>query len=106
MKKKPSAADRPQFRRDLAKMLGDLKAEVGEVTPETVILCSRAADFDPAHNVLWEQEANKSHPREGVVCSFCRSAVVLSNDAFGRYSALDKKPVICCMQCLPQLATA
>jgi len=100
--KKPSAADRPQFRRDVAKMMGDLGVKVGE-PDDAVILCTRAEDWDPASNVLWENEANRSFVRDDVQCSTCNQTVVLSNHAYKRYLALDKKPRICCLACLPTL---
>jgi hypothetical protein len=99
---KPTAADRPQFRRDVAKMMVDLGVGVGE-PDDAVILCTRADDFDPASNVLWENEANKSAVRPDVRCSTCKHNVALSNHAYARYCALDKKPRICCTACLPTL---
>ncbi len=104
MKRKPTAADRPQFRRDVAKMMGELNVGVAEIAPDMTILCTRAADFDPASNVLWENEANKSAVRPDVRCSTCNETVAMSNHAYGRYAALDKKPRVCCLQCVTSLS--
>jgi hypothetical protein len=103
MARKPTAADRPQFRRDVAKMIGELGVKSAEVSPDMVILVTRASDFEPESNVLWELEANKSSVRSDVVCSTCKNTVAMSNDAYGKYSAFDRKPRICCTVCLPSL---
>jgi len=98
-KRKPTAADRPQFRRDMAKMMGELKVGVAEIEPDMVLLCTRASDFDPSQNVLWENTANKSAVRSDVQCFGCKSAMAMSNHAYERYTALDKKPRVVCIQC-------
>lgn len=103
MKKKLTAADRPQFHRDAAKMMDGLDIQIGEPDAAAVILCSRAVDFDPETNVLWELEANKSAVRPDVHCSTCDSVVALSNHVYARYLVMDKKPRICCTACLPTL---
>ncbi len=102
-KNKPKASDRPQFRRDVAKIMEALGVQVGEPDSAGVILCTRASEFDPATNVLWEDPANKSAVRPDVQCSTCKQTVALSNHAYERYRALDKKPRICCSACLPTL---
>ncbi len=83
-------------------MMGDLGVKVGEPA-DAVILCTRDSDFDPAGNVLWEDEANKSAVRSDVRCSTCSHNVALSNHAYARYRALDKKPRICCTRCVSTL---
>lgn len=98
-RKKPTAADRPQFRRDLARDLQKLGVEIGEVGSDTMVICSRAEDFDPASNVLWELEANRSAVRPGVKCFKCGSVMAMSNHAYNGYARLDKKPRVCCVQC-------
>lgn len=103
--RKPTAADRPQFRRDVAKMLGDLNVGVTEISPDVTILCTRAGDFDPADNVLWEDEANKSAVRSDVQCFGCKSTMAMSNHAYERYSAFDKKPRVVCIQCAAEHMT-
>lgn len=97
--RKPTAADRPQFRRDVAKMMGELNVGVAEIAPDVVLLCTRASDFDPADNVLWENEANKSAVRADVLCFGCKSVMAMSNHAYERYSGLDKKPRVVCIRC-------
>lgn len=103
MKKKPTAADRPQFRRDVADMVRTLGVQVGEVGPDTMVVCSRAADFDPSSNVLWELEANRSAVRPDVHCFKCESPMAMSNDAYGKYVKADQKPKVCCVQCMVKL---
>ena len=84
-------------------MMESLGVQVGEPDSSGVILCTRADDFDPATNVLWEDAANKSAVRSDVHCSTCKHNVALSNHAYEAYTALDKKPRICCTRCLPTL---
>lgn len=100
--KKPTAADRPQFRRDVADMMQRLGVQVG-VPEDAVILCTRAEDFDPSHNVLWELEANKSAVRPDVLCMACKSPMAMSNELYGRYVKADKKPKVCCPQCMVEI---
>jgi hypothetical protein len=97
--KKPTAADRPQFRRDVANMMEALNVQVSEVNSEAIVLCTRASDFDPDDNVLWENEANKSAVRADVHCFSCQSPLAMSNHMYERYTALDKRPRACCVQC-------
>lgn len=61
-----TAGDRPQFRRDQEDLLRRLAVQPGEVDQDTLVVCTRAEDFDPADNVLWELEANRSAPRPDV----------------------------------------
>ena len=98
-RKKLTAADRPDFRREMGKMIAKHDIQPAEITPEVMILCSRAEDFDPETNVLWELHGNKSEVRPGVLCVECKRAVAMSHDAFAKYSAFDKKPRVCCLQC-------
>ena len=100
--RKPTAADRPQFRRDVAKVMEELNVGVAEITPDVVILCTRASDFNPAANVLWEDPANKSAVRSDVQCCACKSAVAMSNHAYERYATFDKKPRVVCIQCVTE----
>ena len=105
-KRKPTAADRPQFRRDAAALMERLGAQVGEPDSAAVILCSHASEFDPASNVLWEDEANKSAVRADVHCTACNGQVAMSNHAYDRSRAMDKRPRICCTRCLPALVAS
>ena len=102
-KKKLTAADRPQFRREMADMMSSLGVQVAEISPDVVVCCQRAADFHPNDNVLWELEANKSAVRENVHCAGCKSPLAMSNHAYARYSALDKKPRTVCVQCMLEM---
>ena len=102
-RRKATAADRPQFRRDVADMMQKLGVQVGDAGPDTMIVCSRASDFDPSDNVLWEFEANRSAVRPDVHCFRCESPMAMSNDAYGRYQKLDRKPKVCCTRCLPEV---
>jgi hypothetical protein len=105
--RKPTAADRPEFRRDVEKMMETLDVQVGEIddprAEAVVILVTLAVDFDPASNVLWELDANKSAVRPDVHCSFCKGVVAMSNHAYGRYAAMVKKPRVCCTRCVGSL---
>jgi hypothetical protein len=103
MARKPTAADRPQFRRDMVDMMSKLDVQVGEVSPDAVILVSRGEGFRPSDNVLWELSGNKSSVRSDVVCSSCKKTVAMSNHTYERYTALDRKPRICCTRCVETL---
>ena len=101
--KKPTAADRPQFRRDVAGMIRKLDVQVGEINQDVMVVCTRAADFNPADNILWELKANQSAVRNDVFCIGCKSPLAMSNDAYERYTNLDKKPSVCCVQCMVEI---
>ena len=101
--KKPTAADRPEFRRNVANMMDKLDVQVGEIDQDALIVCTRASDFNPADNILWELEANRSAVRSDVHCFSCKSGMAMSNDAYAKYTRLDKKPRVCCVQCLTQI---
>ncbi len=101
MRRKLTAADRPEFRRQVAELVQQLGIEQGAIGPDVMVVCTRAADFDPGQNVLWELEANRSAVRPDVLCCACQSPLAMSNDAYGRYRALDRKPKVCCLQCMP-----
>jgi hypothetical protein len=103
VKKKPTAADRPEFRRDVADIVHKLGIQPAEITQDVMLVCMRAADFDPNDNVLWELEANKSAVRPDVHCTECESLLAMSNHAYKRYSGLDKKPKVCCVQCMVEV---
>lgn len=103
MRKRPTAADRPQFRRDVVDMIRTLGVQQGELDPGMAIVCTRASDFDPADNVLWEHEANRSAVRPDVRCVNCASVVAMSHDAYGRYGRLDRKPKVYCLQCMVEV---
>jgi len=98
-RKKPTAADRPDFRRFMRGMIGALDIKPAEISSDMTILATRAANFDPADNVLWEDEANKSAIRTDVHCAQCQAVMVMSHHAYGRWKALDKKPNVVCLQC-------
>jgi hypothetical protein len=86
-------------------MVGRLGVQTHEVDQSVMLVCTRAADFDPADNVLWELEANRSAVRPEVLCIGCQSPMAMSNDAYGKYVQLDKKPKVCCVQCVSELMT-
>lgn len=105
VKKKPRAADRPQFRREMRALMEKLKPEIGEVSSNSMVLCAHADDFEPADNVLWELEGNRSSVRKDVHCFKCGGAVAMSNHLYAGYQKLDKKPRVCCGRCFPSLTT-
>lgn len=84
-------------------LMEEAAVQVGELEPDMVILCTRAEDFDPADNILWELDINKSAVRHDVRCDECKHPVALSNHTYGRYVALDKKPRVCCSRCVNSL---
>lgn len=81
-------------------MLSDLNVGVAKISSDVTVVCTRASDFDPVSNILFELEANRSAVRPDVHCFKCASVMVMSNDAYARYAALDKKPRVTCLQCL------
>ena len=99
MRKRFTAADRPEFRRQVGELLSKTGAEVGELTSDVSIICSKAKDFDPADNVLWELKANKSAARPDVLCVRCKAPLAMSNHNYSRWSSLDQKPKTYCVEC-------
>lgn len=100
MKRHPTAADRSEFHRAVRDLVEKLDMQPGELAPDVTVVCVRAADFDPADNVLWELDANKSAVRTDVVCKTCKSQLAMSNNAYGRWLVLDRKPTTLCAQCM------
>lgn len=98
-----TAADRPEFRRDVADLMSKLNVQVGEVSPDAILLVSCGEDFQPSDNVLWELEANKSSVRQDIVCGECKKIVAMSNHAYARYTNMDRKPRVCCTRCVETL---
>ena len=99
-KRKITAADRPQFRRDFRALMDKLKPEIGELTQDATMVCQKARDFDPSSNKLWELEVNHSAPRSDVRCAGCKEPLAVSNHAYARYKAMDKKPQTMCIECM------
>ena len=96
----------------MANAIDDLKIRIGKPEgaqilvgkPEGALLvCMSAEEFDPATNILWEDEANKSAARSDVHCSTCKKPVAMSNYLYARYMAMDKRSPVCCSKCLPKL---
>jgi hypothetical protein len=87
-------------------MMRELRVQVGEPGPDALLVCTRADDFDPATNVLWELDGNRSAVRDDVHCFSCQSALAMSNDLYGKYTRADAKPRACCAQCMLTLARA
>lgn len=83
--------------------MGELGVRVGDPGPEALVVCTRAQDFDPRDNVLWEFEANRSQVRPEVRCFKCESPLAMSNELYGKYGAADRKPRVCCLQCMAEL---
>lgn len=102
--KKPTAADRPEFRRRALETMKKLDVEVDDITPDKVIICIRASEFNPDDNILWELEENKSAVRPDVHCAGCKSEMAMSNHAYAAYAGFDKKPRVMCLPCLLELS--
>jgi Pyruvate/2-oxoacid:ferredoxin oxidoreductase delta subunit len=100
MIRKYTAADRPEFRRAMVETAERLGMEPGEITQDKIVVCTRATEFDPESNVLWEDEANKSFVRHDVTCSDCKHVMAMSNHTYGTWLAMDKKPRVMCIQCM------
>jgi len=81
-------------------MMERLGIRAAEITPETTLVCTRASDFNPADNVLWEDPANRSAVRPDVACDRCKQVVAMSRYAYERWSAMDRKPGVLCPQCV------
>jgi len=62
-----------------------------------MVVVTRVEDFDMASNSFWQNGANRSYPREGMVCCTCNKPVVMSNFAFAEKP---KKEQIICFKCL------
>ena len=97
-------ARREKFRKGMRRVIETLGAKpVKRLDPDMLVCCSRAADFDPSHNELWERWGNKSAVREDVHCAECGSTLAMSNELYGQYTVLDRKPTVCCPQCLVKM---
>ena len=80
--------------------MGDKITYVKKLPKNTIIVCSLVEKFNPENNDVWKHEANKSYPREGVVCSTCKKPVVLSGNAFKMYEETKIKREIACNECI------
>lgn len=78
--------------------LPDVKVVPG-VPEGAIMVVTRVEDFEAASNDLWHLAANKSYPREGVVCGECGFAVVMSDGAFKTCSERGMTNRIICNRC-------
>lgn len=93
--------DRDEFHREIEQLVEKLGVKtVQELNPEMVILVSPAKDFDPATDkYLWQLPDNQSAVRD-VYCSSCKAQVAMSNWMYRKYAAMEKKPKVCCTNCV------
>jgi len=92
--------DKDEFKQKLAAFFAEKNVQpVRQLAPGMVMICTRAADFDPATNALWDQWGNKSAARDDVHCGGCGEALAVSNWAYGQYVAMTEKPRPYCMEC-------
>lgn len=96
-----SMIDRRKFFRDLKKVIKkyDIKS-VRKIPVEAKIVVVRVEDFDLSSNDVWHIEANKSYPREGLVCHDCGHVIVMSGATFEMYSANPVPNQIFCHRCV------
>lgn len=93
--------NRPKILRNIRRFIEkhNIKA-VTEIPADAIVVVTLVKDFDPESNSVWEIQANKSYPREGIVCRSCQQPVVMSDGVFDMYS---KNPVpnqVCCNECV------
>lgn len=81
----------------LKKFFKDVK--IGTIQQSDFVVSMRVKDFDPATNDLWENDANKSYPRD-LFCVNCKEQVVMSNGAFAEYSTDPNPAKILCGDCM------
>lgn len=74
---------------------------VSEIPDDTVLVVTRAEDFDESQNLVWQIHENKSKIRD-IFCSTCEFQVVMSHGLFRRYNEMNPKPIVKCLRCVPQ----
>jgi hypothetical protein len=68
---------------------------------EAVMLVTRVEDYDMQEgNDFWKLDANKSFPREGLVCAECKFPVVMSNGLYESYKKNPHNPKAICNRCM------
>lgn len=86
---------------DFLKLAGAKAIPAGSEFPEgSVIVVTRVQDFDPASNDMWDLEANKSYPREGLVCHTCKEPVVMSDSLYEMYERKPMPEAVGCGKCV------
>jgi len=60
------------------------------------IVVTLVKDYDPQYNEVWVLPANKSYPREDVVCAECKEAVVMSDGMYQKYLQGGRKATVLC----------
>ncbi len=66
------------------------------IPDDAFLVVTPVEEFDPQTNDLWRLKANKSYPREGIVCIDCQRPVVMSQVAYDAYlKNPDPERVIC-----------
>lgn len=94
--------NKDEFKKKLGEFLSSGTIGVANKFPEkeeNFAVVSSVEDFDPASNDMWDNEANKSYPRE-LHCSKCQRQVVMSDGMFKMYQEAEVKPTMICSTCL------
>lgn len=63
------------------------------------LVVTTVEDFNPKNNTLWQNQANKSYPRDGMVCCNCKKPVVMSDGMFAMYSEDPHPENVVCGKC-------
>lgn len=72
-----------------------------EATEDAVMIVARVEDYDETEgNKFWSLEANKSYPRDGLVCFECQYPVVMSNGLYEAYQNNPHNPKAICSRCV------
>ena len=66
---------------------------------DSKLVVTTVADFNPKNNSFWQNKANKSYPREGLVCCECKQPVVMSDGMFQMYSEDPHPENVICGKC-------
>lgn len=97
--------DRIAFFKKLQRFIKKHKIQsTTEITDDMIIVTTLVEDFDPDSNAVWHLDANKSYPREGIVCHECKRPIVMSNFAFNYYQKNPNPKQVMCGTCVFSIA--
>ena len=94
------AKNREAFFSFLQNLVTSGRMKVAHKIPlDSKIVVVRVRDFDKKSNDFWQNQANKSYPREGLACSECKEPVVMSDGMLEMYNENPDPKMIVCGKC-------
>jgi hypothetical protein len=99
--------DKDEFKKRLAAFFTEKNVKtIRKLEPDMIMICTRAADFDPTTNALWDAWGNKSAVRDDVRCCGCCEALAVSNWAYRQYVGMKEKARPYCVECAGEVMKA